>query len=221
MSARPISFGLVTRGTPGTLACLARDTETGRRLFLSAGHVLFGAGAGEGELVWTMADYVAGRCDEPLGATRWGKVGIVRQDGRDCFIDCAIGTLQTRNPPLPPVAAGPAPRPGDAVFKVGIGSGVTHGIVIAIDHLVEQVVHGRPFRAPGQILVEPAVAGAPFLAPADSGALLCNGAGQGIGLLWGVNSRGEGLACPLGAVIAALGITLDTDRPRTTLRECA
>jgi hypothetical protein len=205
---------------PGTLACVVRDNGTGRRLFLSAGHVLFDRGTGEGDPVWTTADFVAGRCDRPFGFTRWGKVGIVCHNDRDAFIDCAVGTL-VDDVPVSPIAAGPAPRPADAVFKVGQGSGETRGIVIAIDHLVEQVVHGRPFTAPGQILVEPAVAGAPFLAAADSGALLCNGAGQAIGLLWGVNSRGEGLACPLGAVIAALGITLEADWLRTPLWECA
>jgi hypothetical protein len=213
------SVGLVTaRGTPGTMACLTRDLTSKRLLFLTAGHLL--CDVCEGDPVWTTAEADASLGKAPFGFARWSKVGVVNHLGRDCFIDCAVGTVAADDVPLLAVALGPAPQMGEAVFKWGQGSGGTHGTVIAVDHAVEHVLHGRSFRAPGQILVQPAITGAPFSALADSGALLYNAAEQAIGLLWGVNSRGEGLACPLDAVIATLGITLETGM-RPALLECA
>jgi hypothetical protein len=47
-----------------------------------------------------------------------------------------------------------------------------------------------------------------FCEKGDSGAIVEDEAGRPIGLLWGRNHRGEGLAAPIGPVLEALDIVL-------------
>ena len=42
-----------------------------------------------------------------------------------------------------------------------------------------------------------------------SGSLIVNGTGEAVGLLWGANTRGDGVASPIGPVLHSMSITLD------------
>jgi hypothetical protein len=48
-----------------------------------------------------------------------------------------------------------------------------------------------------------------FSADGDSGAVVVDAANKAIGLLWGTNVRGEGIACPIAPVLYAMNITLE------------
>jgi hypothetical protein len=192
------------RGVPGTLGCFAL-TARREAVLLTSHHVLFGAGAGEGDAVWL----VGGTAEEPtferLGRARRGFIGTVG----DCFVDCAVAALDAgvfapRRPRPEPPAARPL-QPGDAVTKTGGATGTTEGVVVDVDYLDMAVVEGRTWAAPRQILVR-GRDGQAFSAEGDSGARLRDAAGGAAGLLWGVNRDGMSVACPLGPALEALGV---------------
>jgi hypothetical protein len=56
--------------------------------------------------------------------------------------------------------------------------------------------------------VRPRAPGDTFTAAADSGAALRDEAGAVIGLLWGADARGYGLACPIAPVLRLLHVRL-------------
>jgi len=96
--------------------------------------------------------------------------------------------------------------PGARVTKVGAATGRTQGIVV--NAAGRETVPGSGRAAPGQIVVRSLERGRPFSAEGDSGALLRDERGAAVGLLWGVNGRGDALACPIAPVLWLLGIRL-------------
>lgn len=204
------------RGVPGTLGCLA-VAHDGRPVLLSSFHVLFGAGAGEGEPVWRMdGDPPAFRA---IGRALYGRLGTVDFGRGATHVDCAVALLgDGALPPgwrVVPDPADDAPplRPGDRVTKTGAATGTTEGVVADVACPAVSLVEGRTRAAPGQLLVRPVEGGAPFSAEGDSGAVLRDAAGRPVGLLWGTDHGGGSLACPLDAVLRVLGIRPARVRP--------
>jgi hypothetical protein len=173
------------RGVRGTLGCVARQTEDGRPVLLTAWHVLHGNGARGSDPIWLVDEGAR------LGRTLGGQRGMVRYRGEEHFVDCAIGSCARPLVPAPALAA-EGVSPGDLVTKTGAQTGTTTGVVIEVA---------------GRLLIRPTGDGA-FCGEGDSGALVLDSRRQAIGLLWGTTPRGEGVACHLGPVLAALHITV-------------
>jgi S1-C subfamily serine protease len=202
------------RGVPGGAGALVRSPDR-PALLLTTHHVAFGRGAAEGDVLWARPDSPLAR-PEPVGRTLRGRIGRVDHDGKSTFVDCALVELEEETGLSPRLAAaldrlprlGPIARAGAraCVTKTGPASGVTEGVVVDAAHHDRPFVGGRSYEAPGQMLVAPARAGELFSAPGDSGAALLDAAGRIVGLMWGWSASGEGMACPIGPVVAALGL---------------
>ena len=201
------------RGIPGTLGCFALTLDDRRLVFLTSHHVVFGDGAREQQPIWIAAE---GK-DLPfrrLARARHGRCGPVTHAGTIVFVDCATVELNEPAPPAgwrvvedskgqaPPLAA------GDPVTKTGATTGTTHGTVVETEFSERVRLNGRTHEARGQILVRPSVPGSPFTADGDSGAVLRNRDGSIVGLLWGADPRGYGLACPIDPVLRVLHVCL-------------
>jgi hypothetical protein len=195
------------RGVFGTLGCFALSLEDRRPLLLTSGHVLFGAGAREGEPVW-LADSDPRR---RAAHTRHGRRGLVRHASVEIHLDCATAELDTAifdtsrfQPELP----GPGVELNQRVQMVGATSGPAHGTVSSTDYQGVARIAGRDFPTRGQILVQPERAGRSFTNDGDSGAALRDSDGHVIGLVWGATPNGEGLACPIAPVLWVLHVEL-------------
>lgn len=198
------------RGVLGTLACVAWDRHNGSPVLLTTQHVLYGRGARQAEPIWHPYDYRRGHGGSPLGWSLWGKVGVIPFGGASCFVDCAIGSwARPAEVPLQAVKDWADAKAGQNVSKLGARTGLTRGVVDQSDAMVNQGRPNRGLHAPGQLLIRSLEHGQPFAAEGDSGALVVNENGQAVGLLWGVNSQGSGLASPIAAVLQAMHITLN------------
>ncbi|HXU35950.1 MAG TPA: hypothetical protein VN937_06270 [Blastocatellia bacterium] len=204
-------------GVPGTLGCIAYTLDTGRPVLLSTWHVLFGNGAKEGGAVWLRIESAGNRHFAAIGKALYGKLGTVHFDGRDYHLDCAVSSYDkalttladgSRLPSAPSVTGYDSPRLGGLVTKRGNATGITRGTLVDIGYSGSACVEGNPFSTPGQILVRPLGENEVFSAEGDSGALIVDEANNAVGLLWGSNVRGEGLACPIAPVLYAMNITL-------------
>ncbi|HEX8905641.1 MAG TPA: hypothetical protein VF771_12395, partial [Longimicrobiaceae bacterium] len=199
------------RGVPGTLGCVAVTLHDGAAVLLSNHHVLFGAGAGEDEAVWLVEGDGEPPAFRRIATSRYGKMGTVDCGGADHHVDCAVAALEgDALPPgwrAEPVETGEATAsPGAAVTKLGGATGTTRGVIVDVAYPDVALVEGRTRAAPRQILVRPVDEGRAFSADGDSGAVLRDGDGAPVGLLWGVNHRGESVACHLAPVLQVLGI---------------
>jgi hypothetical protein len=204
-------------GVPGTLGCIAYTLDTRRPVLLSTWHVLFGNGAKEGGAVWLRIESAGRHHFAAVGKALYGKLGTAHFDGRDCHLDCAVSSHdkilttvapESRLPSLASVSGYDSPRLGGLVTKRGNATGVTGGTIVDIDYSGSVGVEGSSFSTPGQMLVRPLDEYAAFSAEGDSGALIVDEANNAVGLLWGSNVRGEGLACPIAPVLYAMNITL-------------
>ncbi len=212
---RPAVRIVNARGVPGTVAGLVRD-GSGTRYLLANHHVVFGDGARAGEQVWAMPP-----ADDPilqavrLGPARTGEIGLVGVGEYARFVDCALIEVDDDYPPWivasleGAAATGTTQARADTtVLKHGPATGTTHGTVLDADYPDHPFIAGQAFTAPGQILVGSSVADRSFAAPGDSGAALLDRDGRMVGLLWGSNESGDGLACPIDAVLECLGVSL-------------
>ena len=184
-------------GVTGTLGCLAHTLHDAQPVLLSTWHVLFGNGAREGDAVWLVNESNGERTYAPLGRSLYGKLGMVRVDGEEHYIDCAVSSFLGDADAASPIGTD-IPRIGDRVTKTGAATGTTTGIVIDVNYSE---------RAMGQILIKP-VDDLAFAADGDSGSLVITDSKKVVGLLWGTNTRGEGVACPIAPVLYAMNITL-------------
>lgn len=208
-----------SRGVPGTLGCLAHTLQDRRPVFLSNWHVLFGNGAEKSGQVWLVDETDGTRRFSGIGRSLYGKIGTVRLDGEDYYVDCAVGSF------LPPerrkrrpgqrawarasmVTGHDTAKPGYRVTKTGAATGITSGIVVDTNYPDFVWIEGRAYSAPGQLLVQPIKGCKAFSDEGDSGAVITNTANKVVGLLWGTNCRGEGIACPIGPVLNSLNIVL-------------
>ena len=214
---QPLSgAGIVNaKGVPGTLGCIAYTLHTGEPVLLSTWHVLFGRDAHEASAVWLESDN--GHALSGIGKTLYGKIGTVQFSGQDYYLDCAIASLtetptvlasqtQSTSPTL--ITQHDAAQVGDAVTKAGAATGVTHGTIADVDYSESVIPRGQGQPAPGQLLLKPLDQNKVFSAEGDSGAVVVDAANRAIGLLWGTNVRGEGVACPIAPVLYAMNITL-------------
>jgi len=188
---------------------------------LSSWHILFGDGAPGDSEVWMVDESGGSRRYSNVGRTLYGKIGQVRLDDNDYHVDCAIsswlyppdigfpppsGEIETR---FTQVSGHNIARTGDVVTKKGAATGITFGIVADVDYCDRAWIGGRPYPASRQLLVRSINPEAVFCAEGDSGSIIVNAMGKAVGLLWGANGRGEGVACPIAAVLSALDITLE------------
>ena len=185
-----------SRGIPGTAGALARTRHDGRRVLLTTWHVLFGDDEEGGEV------FVG---EEAAGRALYGKLGLVQLDGDEVHVDCAVASYEGRCNDLPRGHA--SARAGQPVTKHGAATGITRGVIVSVDFANDVLVGGRTYRASRQILVRSSD-GTPFSAEGDSGALLLDENERAVGLLWGANTSGEGVACPIAPVLYAMNITL-------------
>lgn len=214
-----------SKGVPGTLGCFARSLLDRRMVVLSSWHILFGEGAPGDSEVWMVDESGGSRRYSNVGRTLYGKIGQVRLDDKDFHVDCAISSWLyppgRESPPSPGgietrfthVAGHDIARPGDLVTKKGAATGLTLGIVSDVDYCDRAWIGGRPYPATRQLLVRSSNPEAVFCAEGDSGSIIVNALGKAVGLLWGANGRGEGVACPIAAVLSALNITLELSPP--------
>jgi hypothetical protein len=180
-----------SRGVPGTAGALARTLHDGRRVILGTWHVLYGDGA----------DGTCRLADNTTCGAIYGKLGVVL----DVHIDCAVASYDGDEDS---VLRGHAPaRIGQRVTKCGAATGTTRGVIVSVDASDGVVIDGRTMPTPRQLLVR-SIDPTPFSDEGDSGALLLDDEGRAVGLLWGVNTRGEGVACPIEPVLYAMNITL-------------
>ncbi len=198
-----------SRGIPGTLGCLAHTLHDRRPVLLSNWHVLFGNGGEEDGVVWLVDEVDGTRRLSAIGNVLYGKLGTVRLDGESYYVDCAVSSCPPPpGTPSPLVSGHDIAQPGDLVTKTGAMTGTTTGIVVSVDYSDVAWIEGRSYPTPRQLLVRRVDSEAPFSAEGDSGALIVNAMGKAVGLLWGANSRGEGVACPIDPVLHAMNITL-------------
>jgi hypothetical protein len=219
-AARPVLQLVNDRGVPGTAAALVAGGD-GRRYLLANHHLVFGNNGAAGDRVWALpAQHAqqAGPQDAVLiGHAHSGEIGRVSSGGEVCFVDCAL--VELAEPARIPrwlralLAAGwpaeaGAPAPGTPVVKHGPATGTTRGTVLDIEYPDNAIIEGRRWSAPGQLLVGSRDPELMFCAPGDSGAALLDERGRILGLMWGSNESGQGVACPIGAVLDCLGVTL-------------
>ena len=189
------------RGVPGTVGFLALTRHDRRLVIVTSHHVLFGAGAREKDPVW-----LVGETTLPIGQSGYGRLGSVRFEGSEVFVDCAVATLDDDTTPVRIVKSEPVgalPALGTKVHKRGAATGHTEGVVVDTDYTERAFVEGVAQDAPHQILVR-SRHGDGFSNDGDSGAAVRNEAGELIGLLWGVTPRGDGVVCPIAPVLYVL-----------------
>jgi hypothetical protein len=208
-----------SRGVPGTLGCVAHTLHDRQPVLLSTWHVLFGGGAQRGDAVWLVGEAGGERVFSTLGRTLYGKIGIVHFGGEDFYVDCAVGSCTGPAPALterfrlrtsltPFVAGHDVARLGSLVTKTGAATGTTSGIIVDVNYS-NTVCAGGPLTAtPKQLLVRPTNGHPVFSAEGDSGALILDESNRAVGLLWGTNTRGEGVACAVAPVLYAMNIAL-------------
>ena len=199
-------------GVPGTLGCITRTRDDSQSVLLTSWHVLFGNGGADGNVVWLVNETNGTRQYWKIGRTLYGKFGKVRFDGEDYHVDCAVSSFLS---PLevqyccPIISEYDVAQPGDVVTKVGAATGITVGIVADVNYSDYAWLAGRSSPAQQQLLVRPLDNKVAFSAEGDSGALLFNARGKPVGLLWGTNSRGEGVVCPMAPVVHAMNLKLE------------
>jgi hypothetical protein len=131
----------------------------------------------------------------------------VRVARGDVYVDCGVASLVSTSAPALDAeldGIGSMPARGDWVSKLGAATGETEGIVVDADRVERIVRHGRAVDAPGQIILRGLTPQRPFSADGDSGAAVRNAHGEIVALLWGINARGESIACPIDVVLYVL-----------------
>ena len=73
-------------------------------------------------------------------------------------------------------------------------------------------IAGKSLQAPNQLLVAPLESTSRFSESGDSGALIVDEENSPVGLLWGSNANGEGVACHLAPVLTALDVFIEKPR---------
>ena len=209
------------KGVPGTLGCWASRTVTGEPVLLSNYHVLFGKRCRLGDVIWRVRPGHPKNDFQPIARSLLGKAGSVKFRGADYFIDAAIGSRDESAAARDEESATDSwPAAADAVLgslvsKAGAATGRTAGTIVDVCYPDRWHYDLESAAAPNQLLIQPELDAAgekseAFSRMGDSGAVIRDGASCVVGLLWGSNSRGEGIACHIGPVVSELGIRLRT-----------
>jgi hypothetical protein len=117
---------------------------------------------------------------------------------------CFSGTLTSLN-------GADTPRVGERVTKTGAATGTTTGIIIDVNYSKP----GQPAFGPTQILIK-SIDDAVFAAEGDSGSLIVSDSRKAVGLLWGTNTSGEGVASPIAPVLHAMTDRKERENPTLT-----
>ncbi len=206
------------KGIPGTIGCLAFMKDTGQTVVLSSWHVMYGNGATKGDKMWLVEEFEDRKKLYEIGRVLAGKMGLIRFHNWEVYVDCAISTYMpettviqkwfsgfTRNSTTPLAKMPCEARVGEQVYKTGSATGITQGIVVNDRYTENAFIEGQIFDAKGQLLIR-SMNGLPFSAEGDSGAVILNKNNEAVGLLWGTNRWGEGVACPIAPVLSVLNI---------------
>ena len=206
------------KGIPGTFGCLAYMRGSGQPVVLSNWHVMYGKGSTQDDKVWLIEERDEKKSLQELGRVLAGKIGITRFHNWEVYVDCAISTyilgsslkqnrflLHNKKLMSLSVKGYCEAQVGAPVFKIGSVTGITEGIVVDDRHSDTALIEGQTFDAKGQLLIR-SKNGLPFSAGGDSGAVIFNEDNKAVGLLWGTNWRGEGVACPIAPVLSVLNI---------------
>lgn len=207
------------KGISGT-GCRAFMNDTGQPVILSNWHVMCGKGAVRNDTMWLVEETDESKNLRELGRVMSGKIGVVRFYNWEVYIDCAISTytlenfikqkqflLFSKKQIFPSFNGHCEIFQGETVFKSGSVTGMTEGIVVNDRHSEMALIEGKTFDAKGQLLIR-SKNGKPFSAAGDSGAVIFNHDNKAVGLLWGTNNWGEGVACPIAPVLSVLNIDL-------------
>jgi hypothetical protein len=209
-----------SRGVPGTLGCIGWTVDGEQAVLLSTWHVLFGNGGNEQDSVWMVEEGEGARHFHEIGKTLYGKIGTVRREEEEFYVDCAIAScaalqsaagwrsfLQWKRRTIH-LKGHQTALPGDHVKKTGSATQTTEGLVVDVCYPELALIENRAYPAPRQLLIRSINYPHAFSAEGDSGAAVINREQQVTGLLWGTNGRGEGVACHIGPVLNALKIRL-------------
>ncbi|WP_158044743.1 preprotein translocase subunit YajC [Skermanella pratensis] len=208
--------------TAGSLGGFFRHRETGRTVLLSNNHVLANEDlAKPGDAVLQPGRFDGGRRFKDRIGTLVGTVPM-KTDGSN-LMDAAIAGLAEGVPFDPRSITGfgllrglrdrPV-EPGDEVLKIGRTTGLTHGVVTAIelDDVVVDYDRGQ-ITFDRQIEIEGA-GGSPFSSGGDSGSLILDREGDACALLFagsdhgGSNGKGVTNANDLSLVMETLNLEL-------------
>jgi len=215
---RPLELGTsigharVTAGTLGAFALAVRGAGT---FLLSNNHVLADEDrAKKGDAVLQPGRADGGRAPADVVAYYERAVRLKRTGNR---VDAAIarladgielGPLRLRGAGALLAPRGDALAPGDRVLKLGRTTGLTRGVVSAIE--VDRVIVGYDQgekRFDDQVELT-GLAKTPFSRAGDSGSLIVDAGRHPAALLFAGNDADTTYANPLAAVLAALRITL-------------
>jgi hypothetical protein len=208
----------------GTIGCFVRRGTKGP-FILSNNHVVAGENRGKSGdrilqqggaafannlLVAKLADFVKIKFS-PFGAQP-PDATVVFNDvdaGLAALGNGIAGTnayLPVRTGVTAPKSIGKA-KHDDSVLKVGRTTGLTHGHVTSVATIVGPIAYdGKPAWFRNSIEIE-GDNGSKFSDHGDSGSAIVNGAGELVGLLYAGNGT-QTYACPIDAVVTALGIKL-------------
>lgn len=212
--------------TAGTLGAFALHAASGRTVILSNNHVLANENKGKpGDPILQPGAYDGGKRGADTVAELLEFVPI--EPGMNNEMDAAIAALQpgidfepTLLTDAPAAWAGlreTPVEPGEAVFKLGRTTGLTRGVVSAIE--VDDVVVNFERGDIGfdrQIEISSAEDGRPFSSGGDSGSVIFDMQGRAFGLLFagsdqgGHNGLGVTFANDLRLVAERLGLTWGT-----------
>lgn len=193
-----------SRGVPGTAGPVVRDGDT--RFLLCNHHVVFGEGASIGDPIFALAEPDRDR-RILVGRGARGHLGRVMFGGEVVFVDCAlIELVADATPSATGIAAADL---GQLVHKAGAATGTTTGCVVDIAYADALQVGGRIVHTPRQLLIRSDDPTLNFCSHGDSGAAVVDHGGRVVGLLWGCNHSGQGVACPIEPVLDCLGVILE------------
>lgn len=194
------------KGIPGALGCLAYSLHTGQRVILSNWHIMFGKGAVKGDKIWLVETNGDKEKLHDIGRVINGRIGSIKFGSKNIYVDCAISSFTgERITGMPAPKAHANAQPGEQVYKYGPVTGFTTGTVVTTTYNDTALLDEQTYDAPGQLLIK-SENGYPFSGAGDSGAVVLNADNKVIGLLWGTNKKGEGLACPIEPVVDVLNI---------------
>jgi endonuclease G len=204
-----ISISSAGSGGYGTLGGVVRDRATGKQMILSNWHVLTSSWfPTHGHTI-----YQPGRTDNGAGAE---PVATFSRDAMAHDLDAAVAVLNGRRQAindileLGPVAGVGQAELGMEVVKSGRRTGVTRGVVTAIEGTAH-IAYGRQTRVIRHVVtIEPRHPLDEISAPGDSGSWWLDAAGKkAIGLHFaGSNSPERGLAIDMMRVLDALDVDL-------------
>ncbi|QND52891.1 hypothetical protein HB779_13975 [Phyllobacterium sp. 628] len=209
--------------TAGTLGGFAHHVESGKTVILSNNHVLANENKAKvGDAILQPGSYDGGKKNKDKVGALLGFVPVTA--GTNNLVDAAVASIDegiefdavtlTGAGKLKGLRKTPL-RPGDKVFKVGRTTGVTQGIVTAIevDDVVVSYEMGE-LSFDSQIEIQTSGSG-PFSSGGDSGSVIMDEKGYACALLFagsdqgGSNGKGVTFANDLSIVLKQLGLTFE------------